>query len=244
MQRFITPNYKLMKPLFTAFAILVCTWISAQHLTAGPVIGLNYSQIQVDEHFAIESKEYAFEFESPGIGPSVGAYGKMTLGSIYLQGQVRFSQERSTMTMTNWSTTQLQTYSTTRLQVPVVMGYRFNDLHFFMGPVVNHLIDASLVPSNEDKYALYKEANRKTSLGYQMGIGVQVDKAVFSFQYMGAFTQQGLALTYQDIPLNFKQRHQVMLISFNYQIFNSKQQEVRPKEKELIVPPPLTVSEE
>jgi hypothetical protein len=167
----------------------------------------------------------------------------MTLGSIYLQGQVRFSQERSTMTMTNWSNIQLQTYSTTRVQVPVVMGYRLNDLHLFAGPMVNHLIDASLVPSNEDKYALYKDATRKTSLGYQMGIGVQVDKAVFSFQYMGALTRQGLALTYQNTPLNFKQHHQVMLMSFSYQIFNSKGKPV-PQEKELIVPPHLTVSED
>lgn len=231
-----------MKPLFTALAVCTCTWLVAQQFSAGPVLGVNYSRIQVDEHFAIQSEEYAFQYKSPGIGPSVGAYGKVTFGTMYLQGQIRFSQERSMMTMSNLASTQLQTYTTTRIQFPLLLGYRLNDLHLFAGPMVNRLLDASLVPSNEDRFALYQDGTNKTTFGYQFGLGFQVKKAIFGLQYLGTFANQGLSVTYHGIPLSLRQHQQAMLFSFSYQMFSNRK--MKNDEKELIVPEEITVSEE
>ena len=123
------------------------------------------------------------------------------------------------------------------------MGYQMKEFRVFAGPMIDRLMDASLVPCNEDRFAFYQEATHKTSLGYQVGLGIRFNKAQLAFQYVGTFSDQGLALTYHGTPLHFKQNQQVMLLSFSYKVLSGKRKE-KPEEKELVVPPEITVSEE
>lgn len=231
-----------MKPfILTLTTVLLYTLSYAQPFSAGPMVGLNYSRLDIDEHFQIANEEYAFEYKSPGIGPSVGAYGNLAFGRFYVQSQLRLSCERSVMSLQNWESSQLQTFSSTRIQMPLLLGYQMNNMRLFAGPMMNRLLDASLVPTNEDRFALYQGATNKTSLGYQMGVGFQLKKAIFSFQLMGNLTNQGIALNYQNNLIKTSKEDHVMLFSFSYQIFETKP---RKKQEDFILPQDVVVSEE
>lgn len=230
----------LLTIVLTSFATGL-VWSQQVHI--GPMMGLNISNIHIDESFTIDNSQYEFSTAHSGAGVMVGAYSEFSYRKFFLQPQLVFSQNQSHINFTTEHSTTEQRMTVHQLQMPIMMGYAVNKMFkMYAGPMITRFVDASMVPTYQDLFASYTQTMDKTQMGYQVGFGVTFNKATFALQMRSSFDEANIQATFMNQLLNFRQQDQVIQFAFSYRIFKKDYKEAEPKEDIFFTPEDVTVS--
>lgn len=224
--------------------LLISLTLQAQRVQIGPMLGLNYSNILIDESFTIDELSYEFSTHNAGTGIMIGSFVEFSYKDFFLQPQFMFSQNQSQINFATDFQTIRQRMTVHQLQLPVMMGYQVNE-HFklYAGPMVTRFIDASLLPNNQDLFASYTGNMDKTTLGYQVGFGVTFKKSTFALQMRDGIEENGLTAAFKSNLLNFRQQERVLQFAFSYRIVDKNMnKEERPEKDLFFTPEEITVS--
>lgn len=218
-----TKNQIMRRLLLSTITLLTTLATFSQHVHIGPMMGLNYSNIQVNEQFMIGDNSYSFATANAGSGVMAGAFVEFGYNKLFVQPQFMFSQNSSDINFTADNHTMVQRMTVHNIQMPVMMGYQATDnFKLYAGPMVSRFMDASLVPTNQDMFASYSDNLNKTTLGYQVGFGITSKKSTFGLQFRDNIQDGGLSATFRQNLMNFKQSDRVIQFAFSYRLFDKK----------------------
>jgi len=225
-----------MKKLFTlAIALIsVSASLSAQQLTAGPVMGLNYNSIQINESFMVNDIDYTFRTDGGGVGLMAGAFVNFNYHNFFTETRLTFAQERSTAHFADQYTSREQVVHLNKVYLPVKLGYRIkNTYNVFGGLQWSHYVDGSMVPSNTALYVAYDNTVNPNAFGFFLGFGVQISKFNLNLNYSGNFSEAGIQANYKRQSLPFKTHDQLFNLTLSYNIVDRIFKKEDEKEEEL-----------
>lgn len=235
----------MIRSLLIAGLFGVATIASGQQFTAGPIMGANYSSLGLQQSFTSFGKNYQYISSTAGLGIMAGAYGEISWERFFIQPQVTFSQNNAQIHFDTEYGAVTQKLSIHRLQVPIVIGYKLNNMFkAFAGPMVNTFIDGSLMPDNEDMFASFAGNMPRVAMGFQFGAGVTINRATFGLQFRSNFEDQGFDATYRKNNLRLSEQTQVLQVSYSYRLNLKKNRPAEIEEEDIFFPPKeVTVSE-
>ncbi len=225
-----------MKKLLIIYIALVSyqLHLSAQQLTAGPVMGLNYNSIQMDESFVVNDINYTFKTNGGGAGLMAGAFVNFNYHNFFTETRLTFAQERSTAQFSGPDMSREQVIHLNKVYLPVKLGYRIkNTYNVFGGLQWSHYVDGSMVPSNTALYVAYDNSVSTNSFGFFLGFGVQISKFNLNLNYSGNFNEAGIQANYRRQILPFKTSDQVFNLTLSYNIVDRIFKKEDEKEEEL-----------
>lgn len=172
--------------LILAVALLISTAASAQVFTLGPKVGFSSSRLSLEEAQLIRSG-------SSTIGFHAGAFARLTVLGIYLQPEVLFTQSGGRIEIRddvgdNFDQIQDLTYN--KLDVPVMLGFRIGDvLRINAGPSFSLILGQDA--RTQGTTAEVRNNYENSTVGYQIGGGLDIGRLVLDVRYEGNLSQLG-----------------------------------------------------
>lgn len=196
-----------MKKMLMLFALaVVCFQAQAQFKTGikGGLSSAFYSSSK------ITSGSQVYEMAAEGTpGFHVGLFGRVSLPGIYVQPELLYTQTRAGIKVKDLNGNETgsgkQQFHT--LDVPVMVGLKFLMFRAGLGPV------ASFMLSESSNVAGYAPDFNKASLGYQVGVGVDVWKLTLDARYQGNLGKLGDEVTVEGQTFNTNTRSQQFIVS-------------------------------
>lgn len=192
----------MKKYLFSALAVALSLSATAQ-FSLGVKGGVNFSKIAADN---LEQSSVA--------GYQAGVFARVGTG-VYLQPELYLSSKggkfNSTVNNTNYS----GEVKFTTLNVPLLLGTAIGDDDFNFrimgGPIYSYIMDKSQNFSANFNSAYADFGNYKNStLGYQVGAGVDIGAITADLRYEGALT---------DVSKSYGQRQNLWALSVGFKFF-------------------------
>src|SRR5688572_6193841 len=201
--------------LLTVIAFMGLSSISfSQNLFFGTSVGLNHSQVLFNEAFISEGNSYSFNTTGPSLGISGGLFVRMEFKKFFLQTELAYCESKSKFQLSNNLKLTTHTITENRLDMPILIGTRVGPfLRMHAGPVISHMIDASMVPASSKIYPLFHSG---TNLGYQMGVSYQKNKASFAINYGNVSSENNLGMQVQMNTFLINQKSTSFQFTFRY----------------------------
>jgi hypothetical protein len=192
----------LCTALCSLFALFAMQTVQAQNFSLGAKVGLNYSQLKMDNLKAnIGTVTTTFQQNTQfATGFLLGGFAKIKFNSFYVQPELYFSMKGGSFDKIkaqggiNGTTLLTEQYDvqTTGFDVPILLGYQAGFFRFNLGPV------ASFNMSSLDGFKTAIEVQGTTTAsndavksaiwGYQVGIGADISKFTLDLRYEGNFS--------------------------------------------------------
>lgn len=193
-----------MKKYLLSAALLVALSISAKaQFSLGVKGGVNFSKITTDNLN-----------ESTVAGYQAGLFARVGTG-VYLQPELYVSSKGGKFSTTNNNTTYSGDVKFTTLNVPLLVGTAFGDdnLNFRImgGPIYSYVMDKSrnFSANFNGAYADFGDYKNST-LGYQVGAGVDIGSITADLRYEGGLTK---------VNENYGQRQNLWALSVGFKFF-------------------------
>jgi hypothetical protein len=164
--------------------------VSAQDkrpFTAGLKAGINLSQLRGNDLSLSSGTAFRFADNSNRATGLVGGVFARFGQTVYLQPEVLLSQKGGRFQLNNAQ--DLVDVRFTNLDVPVLIGLKVGDvLRINLGPVASvPLRDNGSLRDSFEIYATQENAFRRTTFGYQAGVGFDFDRLNLDLRYEGNF---------------------------------------------------------
>ncbi|UCS95078.1 PorT family protein [Echinicola marina] len=197
-----------MKKLLALFAfsfLALCTQVKAQDFSIGPKLGISQGNISVS------NGEY--ESGSSKLGYHIGAFARMGGNALYLQPEVLYVNTGGEITKTDGPDEQKFEASFNRLDVPVMLGFKLGNIFRIQGgPVGSFLLNSKFSEElQSDPMPDYK----KSTLGYQAGIGLDIANMIIDLKYEGSLSKQAESIA----GLETDQRQNQLILSLGLRLF-------------------------
>ena len=159
--------------------------VQAQSLEAGVKAGINVSTLSKAPNLGDANSTTGFVF---------GGFVRTSAAGFFIQPEVLFTQRRGVFT--DDSTKLTVTNTLTYLDVPVLFGYKLAVFRFSAGPNFQFLMSA-----NQDAPDILKDPNfskdnfNAASVGFQVGVGVNLGKINLDARYDGSIGDLGKTIT-------------------------------------------------
>jgi hypothetical protein len=175
--------------------------------------GLNLTNIKTD----MRAGDYQIT-SSPGskLGYHAGAFLRASLFGIYIQPELLFTSIASEYTVTdllNSSRDQLASQRIGRVDLPVLIGAKLGNLRLGLGPV------GSIIVSDKDELkdvTGYETKLKSATIGYQLGVGLDIWKAGLDIRYEGNLSRLGDQIVVGGQPVNFDSRAKQVIFSLSF----------------------------
>lgn len=194
-----------------AVICLITTFIHAQ-MDFGIKGGLNLTNIKTD----MAAGDYQIKSSSGSkLGYHAGGFIRASLFGLYIQPELVFTSVASEFTVTNPNATfdTIAKQRIGRIDVPVLIGARLGSLRLGVGPVGSIIIsdknDLSNIPGFETKL-------RSATIGYQVGVGLDIRKIGLDIRYEGNLSQLGDRIVVNGQPFDFDSRAKQVIFSLSY----------------------------
>jgi hypothetical protein len=207
-----------MKKLLTVLLIFSAALASAQPLMFGPKAGLNITSIEMKNVSFGEGTEYSYTTQAPGIGIVAGAYLRMSFSNFYVQPELLYAQDVSNMLLRTPAFNIDQKVAINKIDIPVLLGYHYNDFRVFGGPVLNLLLDASALPSKGNAIALRGGSSRDQNYGFQLGVGYDFPRFTLDVKYEHCLKGMDMDLWLNNVPLQFEHAKKGLQATLGYRI--------------------------
>ena len=179
---------KRMKRLaLAAVVLLLATTANAQLLQYGIKGGINQTNPNIDNFKAGSYKVFDDKRE---IGYQFGAFARIKLLMIYVQPELNYSVQKSSVSITDnkGATSNGVKYEVSTLNVPVLFGFKLGPVRLNAGPMYTKNISANSAFKNFDGY---KYSLNGSSWGYAAGVGIDLFKMLTAdLRYEGGFGKQ------------------------------------------------------
>lgn len=199
---------KIKNLFIAAVAFLAVSTVSAQEFSIGPKIGLSQGNVEVNGN--------GFSKGNSKLGYHVGLFARLGGNSIYLQPEVLYTNTGGEFKEVQGSNEVNYEASFNRLDVPVLVGLKFAD--FFRvqaGPVASFLLNSDLAQDGASLSSSTMPDYKKSTIGYQAGIGVDVGNMILDLKYEGP-----LGKVSENIGgLTTDQRQNQLILSLGIRLF-------------------------
>jgi hypothetical protein len=183
--------------------------VQAQSLEAGVKAGINVSTLSKAPNLGDANSTTGFVF---------GGFVRTSAAGFFIQPEVLFTQRRGVFT--DDSTKLTVTNTLTYLDVPVLFGYKLAVFRFSAGPNFQFLMSA-----NQDAPDILKDPNfskdnfNAASVGFQVGVGVNLGKINLDARYDGSIGDLGKTITTQaGQQINYSTRANMFQLTIGYRI--------------------------
>jgi len=190
-----------MKRLMVTFLCLVASYsfTQARVFQFGPRLGISNTRIIIQEH-----KNHFTDVEFV-IGYQGGVMARLQLPIVYLQPELLLVSFGATLNQQ----AQAIKLKYTKLELPVLVGTSFLGLlRIQAGPTASLLLSAK--EGHVDTKANYKHL----SLGYQVGVGLDIWRVMVDLKYEGSLTRFGDKLA--GIQTDHRPQLFILAIGFNF----------------------------
>jgi hypothetical protein len=148
------------------------------------------------------------------MGFHFGVVTQLQVSDFFVQPELNFSSNRNDIIIVNLNplnpVEELENHRFNKLNLPLMVGYKFNSFKLQLGPVGSVLISS--------KADLLEDRNIKQNLkslmyGYQAGIGLDIGKLALDLKYEGNLSRLGDGLTIGGNDVKFDQRANQIIFS-------------------------------
>lgn len=176
-----------MKNVFIlAICLLTSTAASAQFFTLGPKVGFSSSRFSLEEAQSVRAG-------SSTIGFHAGVFTRLTVLGIYVQPEVLFTQAGGQIEVRDEVSDnfdQIQDLTYNKLDVPVMLGFRIGDvLRINAGPSFSLILGQDA--RTEGTTAEVRNNYESSTVGYQIGGGLDIGRLVLDVRYEGNLSKLG-----------------------------------------------------
>ena len=172
--------------LILAVCLFFGTTASAQLFTLGPKVGFSSSRLSLEEAELVRAG-------SSTIGFHAGAFTRLTILGIYLQPEVLFTQSGGRIEVRDGVSDtfdQIQELTYNKLDVPVMLGFRIGDvLRINAGPSFSLILGQDA--RTEGTTAEVRNNYESSTVGYQVGGGLDIGRLVLDVRYEGNLSKLG-----------------------------------------------------
>lgn len=178
----------MKKLLITLIAILICGASYAQFFMLGPRVGFSSSQTKINETI----NDIRYNTGEATAGFHAGLFSRITVGSIYLQPEVLFTNSGGEIELASKLGKQIRRYEYNKLDIPVMLGYKLSkNFRIQAGPVASYLLKADAKEGLGDAYRDVKDNYEDSTIGYQLGIGFDIWRILLDLKYEGNLSKFG-----------------------------------------------------
>ena len=176
-----------MKNVLTlAICLMISTAASAQFFTLGPKVGFSSSRLSLEEAQLVRTRNSTIGFHA-------GVFTRLTILGIYLQPEVLFTQAGGQIEIRDEVSDnfdQIQDLTYNKLDVPVMLGFRIGDvLRINAGPSFSLILGQDA--RTEGTTAEVRNNYESSTVGYQIGGGLDIGRLVLDVRYEGNLSQLG-----------------------------------------------------
>lgn len=159
-------------------ALLISAFSFSQSFDLGLKAGVSSSKLKYEDNAA------ALEGGDLSLGYHVGAFARVGILGFFVQPEVYFNNAGGKVIQpdpNNPQATQEVDFDMSKVDVPVLIGYKFFIARVYVGPVASFLTSA--------KYdgADVKDQYKSSIYGYQAGAGLDISKLTIDVRYEGQF---------------------------------------------------------
>ena len=176
----------MKRPLILLAVLLVSTTTYAQFFTIGPKVGFSSSKLSVERANRIRSGQST-------VGFHIGAFSRVSVLGLYVQPEVLFTQAGGQIEIQdelNDNFNQVQDLTYNKLDIPVLFGFRVGSVfRVNAGPAFSLILgqDARTEGTSEEVRNRYEDS----TVGYQVGGGLDIGKLVLDVRYEGNLSRLG-----------------------------------------------------
>jgi hypothetical protein len=152
------------------------------------------------------------------LGLHLGFYSRVQVLGFYVQPEILYTSTGSQIITTANSVQTISDLRFQRLDVPVLVGKKFlGILRGNAGPVFSSLLRADLTESNIKTNI--SNAYRNNTVGFQVGVGLDIWKLVVDLKYEGSLGKFGESITTGGQSFTTDARPSQWLLSVGYRVF-------------------------
>jgi hypothetical protein len=207
-----------MKKLFfiAVFLLLASQSAFSQFFLIGPRVGVNSSNLRIDEQFA-ESGEAQLGFHA-------GIVTRISIAGFYIQPEAQFTNSGGQVIVIqrdqqgNEVGRQVNDYNFNRLDVPVMLGYKFAKVFRVQaGPSFTYLLSADVREGTGGQVRNVIENYNQATVGYRAGVGLDIWKFLIDLKYEGNLSRFGNAISAggQSFSTDLRQNQFILSVGFN-----------------------------
>ena len=176
----------MKKFLVLAIALMASTATYAQFFTIGPKVGFSSSRLSLEEARQIRAGNSTVGFHA-------GAFTRFSVLGFYLQPELLFTQSGGQIEIkdqANDTFNQVQDLTYNKIDVPIMLGFRMGSvLRVNAGPSFSLILgqDARTEGTTDEVRNRYEDS----TVGYQIGGGLDIGKLVLDVRYEGSLSRLG-----------------------------------------------------
>ena len=177
--------------------------------------GVNSSTIKMDDIITITQgvEEYSLEgIKSGTVGFHAGLMTRVTFFGVFIQPELYFSSTGGEVEVTDLITqdVSIKKMEFKKLDIPVLVGFKFGPARINAGPVASIIIDskADLIET-----AGYEEKLKGASFGYQAGVGIDILSISLDVRYEGNLSKLGEGVNIGGNDYEFDSRNPQFIFS-------------------------------
>lgn len=203
----------MKKTLLLITGILFLIAANAQ-LKFGVKGGVNSSYIKMDDIISVSGGEkYSLEgIKSGTVGFHAGLMTRVTFFGVFIQPELYFSSTGGEVEVTDLITqdVSIRKMEFKKLDIPVLVGFKFGPARINAGPVASIIIDSK---ADLIEKAGYEEKIKGATFGYQAGVGIDILSISLDVRYEGNLSKLGEGVNIGGNDFEFDSRNPQFIFS-------------------------------
>lgn len=182
-------QHQNLKRLIVILLCLLPMLVHGQLLTFGPKIGINLSEIKVSESFSKDGISYHLVTGEDGRGFVGGGFARIKIASLFIQPEILYSQEQSSLTLISGGTDETFDVRTDKTDIPIMVGLILgNILRLQVGPVISNYNRVVTKPEQGLNWQNLELTTSDRTWGYQLGAGLDIGRVLLDARIEGPVT--------------------------------------------------------
>lgn len=208
----------MKKVLLIAAAALIFTTGYGQEkfLRFGPKVGVSSTNLNVKDNI----EDIRMENGEAKLGFHVGAFARLSIGGFYIQPEALYTSAggRVLLDSINSPNQVTKNYTLNKFDVPVMVGVKFvNFLRVQAGPVFSMILNHDAKQDLTGSFAEIGEDWKNATIGYQVGLGVDIGSLIVDFKYEGNLSKasDNINIGGNSFSSDFRNRQLILSVGLN-----------------------------
>ena len=214
----------LVRAALVTLSAVVCLTMAGAQVRTGLRAGVSLvAGSDVTKSFSYQSREFVLGIEDVPVGVHAGLFLQARLGKLVLQPELLYHSTRTDYRLAEILATEtvesVRSEKVSKFEFPLLIAYRWGALRLQAGPVGRFEIARS---SELQGVADYLENPTDFSLGYQVGVGLDVWRLLLDIKYDGSVDTGAEAVFIGGQRLDLDSRAGRTYVTLGYALFGNK----------------------
>ncbi len=171
-------------------AAVISTALGAQ-MSFGPKAGLSHSKLRIDDSFNTNDGIYRYNTVDAKTGFHAGLFARVCVAGFFVQPEVLFTSAGGTVEVRSPNAVQeIRELNYNKLDMPVLAGKKFlGFVRAEIGPVFSLMLSDDA--RNTELVSEVKQNYNSSTIGYQMGVGIDISKVYIDLRYEVSLSKFG-----------------------------------------------------